>query len=319
MAVDRRQPLISVIIPNWNGARFMPGVLDSLAAQTYPHVEVIVVDNASADDSVALIERAYPWVRQVLLGENRGLTGGVNAGIAVAQGEIVALLNNDAEADPAWLEELARALADHPEAGSAASKMLLYDRRDVLNSAGDFYTVAGEPGNRGVWERDEGQYDDVTYVFSGCGGAVAYRRDVLDHIGLFDESLFMYCEDVDLGWRAQLAGYKTVYAPRARVYHRLSATGGGVIASYHCGRNFIHVLVKDVPGLVWRRYWPRILGAQLRHACESVRHWREPAARARLRGQLAALARVPRWLRQRRKVQATRTVSDEYVESILQH
>ncbi|MBU0495734.1 MAG: glycosyltransferase family 2 protein [Chloroflexi bacterium] len=309
--------MISVIIPNWNGARFMPGVLNSLAAQTYPRVEVIVVDNASADDSVALIEREYPWVRQVLLDENRGLTGGVNAGIAATRGEIIALLNNDAEADPAWLEELALALDNYPEAGAVASKMLLYDKRDVLNSAGDFYTVAGEPGNRGVWERDEGQYDDAAYVFSGCGGAVAYRRAMLDRIGLFDESLFMYCEDVDLGWRAQLAGYKTVYTPRARIYHRLSATGGGVIASYYCGRNFVHVLVKDVPGFVWRRHWPRILGAQLRHAWESVRHLGEPAARARLRGQLAALARIPRWLRQRRVVQATRTVSDEYIESIL--
>lgn len=311
--------LISVIIPNWNGARFMPGVLDSLAAQTYPRVEVIVVDNASPDDSVALIERDYAWVRQVLLDENRGLTGGVNAGIAVAQGEIIALLNNDAEADPAWLEELARALVAHPEAGAAASKMLLYDQPDVLNSAGDFYTVAGEPGNWGVWERDEGQYDDVVYVFSGCGGAVAYRRAMLDHIGLFDESLFMYCEDVDLGWRAQLAGYKTVFAPRARVYHRLSATGGGVVASYHCGRNFIYVLVKDVPGFVWRRYWPRILRAQFRHVGESLRHFCEPAARARLRGQLASLLHIPRLLRQRREVQATRVVSDDYIASILHH
>ncbi len=310
--------VISVIIPNWNGARFIRGVLDSLAAQTYPNYEVIVVDNASTDESVALIAREYPWVRQVLLDENRGLTGGVNAGIAVARGEIIALLNNDAEADPTWLAELARALEEHPEAGAAASKMLLYDRRDVLNSAGDFYTVAGEPGNRGVWERDEGQYDEGGYVFSGCGGAVAYRRAMLAHIGLFDEDLFMYCEDVDLGWRAQLAGYKTIFVPQARVYHRLSATGGGVIASYYCGRNFIHVLIKDVPGFIWRRYWPRILAAQLRHTWESGRHFREPAARARLRGQLAALFHLPRLLRQRRVVQATRTVSDEYIESILQ-
>jgi GT2 family glycosyltransferase len=308
-----------VIIPNWNGARFLPDVLNSLAAQTYSRFEVIVVDNASTDNSVALIERDYPWVRQVLLDENRGLTGGVNAGIAAAHGEIIALLNNDAEADPAWLEELARALADHPEAGSAASKMLLYDRRDVLNSAGDFYTVAGEPGNRGVWKRDEGQYDAGGYVFSGCGGAVAYRRAMLDRIGLFDESLFMYCEDVDLGWRAQLAGYKTVFAPRARVYHRLSATGGGVIASYYCGRNFIHVLVKDVPGFIWRRYWSRILAAQLRHTWESVRNFRELAARARLRGQLAALVHIPVLLRQRRIVQSTRVVPDAYIASILHH
>ncbi|MGC8827650.1 MAG: glycosyltransferase family 2 protein, partial [Anaerolineae bacterium] len=149
-------PLVSVIIPNWNGAALLPACLDSLRAQTYRRLEIIVVDNASTDDSAALVRERYPEVRLILLPENRGLTGGVNAGIRAAQGEIIALLNNDAEAEPAWVEVLVQALEAHPEAGSAASKMLLYDRRDVLNSAGDTYGLDGIPGNRGVWERDAG-------------------------------------------------------------------------------------------------------------------------------------------------------------------
>ena len=309
--------MISVIIPNWNGARYLPTCLDSLRRQTYADFETIVVDNASTDESVALIKRDYAEVRLLRLPSNRGLTGGVNAGIAVARGEIIALLNNDTEADPHWLAELARALAAHPEAGMAASKMLLFDRRDTLHSAGDFYRTDGVPGNRVVWQQDKGQFDREEPGFSACGGACAYRRAMLDDVGLLDESLFMYLEDVDLAWRAQLRGYGCIYVPTAIVYHRLSATGGGPIASFYCGRNFIAIIAKDVPGAILRRHWPAIVRAQLGFAGESLRHFRQPAARARLRGQLAGLAQLPLRLRQRRLVQANRRVSDEYIASLL--
>jgi GT2 family glycosyltransferase len=140
---------------------------------------------------------------------------------------------------------------------------------------------------------------------------------MLDEIGLLDEDLVAYCEDVDLNWRAQLAGHRCLFVPTARVYHRLSATGAGPFASYYCGRNFILVLAKDVPGPLLRRHWPAILLAQLRHAAQSVVHFREPAARARLRGQLAALWVLPRFLAKRRAVQSTRRVTLAYLESIL--
>lgn len=311
-------PLISVIIPNWNGAHHLPTCLDALRRQTYPHFEVIVVDNASTDGSVKLVERDYPEVGVRVLAANRGLTGAVNEGIAVARGEIIALLNNDTEADPDWLSALHRALKTHPEAGSAASKMLLFDQRDTIHSAGDLYRVDGVPGNRGVWQRDEGQFNQVEEVFAGCGGAVAYRRAMLEDIGLMDEDLFMYCEDVDLGWRAQLAGYRCVYAPDARVYHRLSATGGGRIASFYTGRNWIYVLVKDYPASLLRKHWWRILLAQLRVTWEALRAWRGEAARARLRGQIAGVLFAPRLLRKRWAVQRSRRVSDAYLESILE-
>lgn len=310
-------PLVSVIIPNWNGAALLPACLDSLRAQTYRRLEIIVVDNASTDDSVALVRERYPEVRLVVLPENRGLTGGVNAGIRAAQGEIIALLNNDAEAEPAWVEALVQALEAHPEAGSAASKMLLHDRRDVLNSAGDTYGLDGIPGNRGVWERDAGQYDHDIEVFGACGGATAYRRAMLDEIGLFDEELFMYCEDVDLAWRAQIAGYRCVFAPAARVYHRLSATGGGPLASFYTGRNTLLVIAKDYPPALLRRYWPLVLRAQLRIAWDALRAWRGEAARARLRGQLAGLRLFRRWTRKRAEVYRLRRVSDAELEALL--
>lgn len=318
-------PLISVVIPNWNGAHHLRTCLDSLRRQTYPHFEVIVVDNNSEDESLSLIEREYAEVRVIPLKENRGYTGGVNVGIEAAQGEIIAVLNNDTETDPRWLQELWRALERHPEAGSATSKMLLFDQREIINSAGDFYTMDGIPGNRGVWQRDEGQFDEEEKVFSPCGGASALRRSMILDLTptgdseVFDEDFFAYCEDVDLGWRAQLAGHQCVYVPTAIIYHRLSATGGGNIASYHTGRNFIYLLAKDYPTSLFKKHWWRIFLAQFRISWEALKAWRGEAARARLRGQLAGLWDLPRMLRKRRAIQRSRTVSDQYLESILRN
>jgi len=310
-------PLTSVIIPNWNGAHHLPTCLESLRRQTYPHFEVIVADNGSTDGSLDLLARDYPWVRVLPLGENRGFAGACNAGMRIAQGEFIVLLNNDTEADPRWLEEVVAAFERHPEAGIVASKMLLFDRRDTFHTAGDFYRLDGIPGNRGVWQRDEGQYDREEYVFSACGGSAAYRRVMLEQVGLLDEDFFYSCEDVDLAWRAQLAGWRCVYAPRAVVYHKLSATGGGTTASFYDGRNFIYLLVKDYPGDLWRVHWRAILRAQLRVTWEALRAWRGAAARARLRGQLAGLLGIPKMLRKRRAVQRSRTVDRAYLESIL--
>jgi GT2 family glycosyltransferase len=172
------------------------------------------------------------------------------------------------------------------------------------------------PGNRGVWQEDTGQFAEGP-VFSANGGSAVYRRQMLEAVGLLDDDFFFSCEDVDLAWRGQLAGWEAIYAPRAVVYHKLSASGGGATASFHDGRNFIYILAKDVPGVIWRKHWVAILRAQWRLTTEALRAWRGAAARARLRGQLAGLLGLPRMLRKRRAVQATRRVSDEYIESIL--
>lgn len=315
---QKARGLVSVIIPNWNGAHYLPTCLDSLRRQTYPAIEIIVADNASSDGSQELLGHSYPEVRLVSLEENLGFAGAANAGIRAARGEIIALLNNDTEADPHWVAELVRALAQHPDAGSAASKMLLFDRRDTFHSAGDSFRTDGLPANRGVWQHDAGQFDREEYVFSGCGGAVAYRREMLEQIGLLDELFFFSCEDVDLAWRAQLAGWRCIYVPTAVVYHRLSATGGGVTSSFYTGRNTIWVLVKDVPGPLLRKYgWP-ILRAQARIAREALRAWRGAAARARLRGQLAGLLGAWRVLGQRRMVQATRRIAISELDRLLE-
>ncbi len=307
--------MMTVIIPNWNGLRLLPTCLNALRQQTYRDFETIVVDNGSTDGSRELIAREYAEARVVALDSNRGFAPAVNAGIRAARGDVVVLLNNDTEADPHWLEEIARALNENPRAGMVACKLRLFDQRDHLHSAGDFYRVDGIPGNRGVWEEDRGQYDDARGVFGACGGAAAYRKAMLDEIGGFDEALGSYCEDVDLNWRARLAGYAVAYAPRAMVYHMVSATGGGAIASFFVGRNFIWLLAKNYPAALWRKHWQKILGAQLRITQDALVNFRGAAARARLRGQIAGVLGLPRWLK--RRGQVIRRVSDAEIEAVL--
>lgn len=307
----------SVIIPNWNGAKHLPICLDSLRAQTHPDVEIVVVDNASDDGSQVLITERYPEVRLITLQENRGFTGACNTGLQAADGDILILLNNDTEVEPTWVGEIVAAFERYPDAGMVASKMLLFDRRDVFHTAGDYYRVDGIPGNRGVWEQDEGQYDKEEYVFGACGGSAAYRRVMLAEIGLLDDDFFFSSEDIDLAWRAQLCGWRCVYAPRAVVYHHLAATGGDVTASFYNGRNFLWVIAKNYPGPLLRKHWRQVLKAQCGIAWEALRAWRGEAARARLRGMLSALAALPRMLRKRQQIQARVMVTMGYLESIL--
>lgn len=311
------QPLVSIVIPNWNGANFLPACLDALRGQTYPRVEVIVADNASTDGSRVLLSADYPEVRLVALPENRGFTGACNAGMQAANGEIVILLNNDTEVKPDWVEQVVAAFDRHPEAGLVASKMLLFDRRDTLHTAGDYYTVDGRAGNRGVWQPDGPAYNREEYVFSACGGSSAYRREMLDEVGLLDDDFFFSMEDIDLAWRAQLAGWRCVYAPQAVVYHHLAATGGGVTASFYDGRNTLWVIGKNYPGGLLRRNWPQIVRAQARLAWDAIKAWRGKAARARLRGMLRGLLTLPAVLRKRKQIQANRRVTDETIASML--
>jgi GT2 family glycosyltransferase len=312
-------PFASIIIPNYNGKPLLATCLDALRRQTHPagSFEVIVVDDASTDGSAAFLAETYPEVRVAALAQNSGFVAACNAGVAAARGDVLVLLNNDTEAEPGWLEALVAALVEHPEAGSAASKMLLFDRRHTLHTAGDMMGRDGIPRNRGVWEEDDGQYDADRWVFGACGGAAAYRRAAWEQAGGFNPQLWMYMEDVDLAWRLQLLGWRCIYAPAARVYHQLSATGGGVLASFYTGRNTIWVIARNWPGALLRRHWWAIARAQGRIAWDALRAWRGQAARARLRGQIAGVFGLIGILRQRRAIQSARRISDADAAALL--
>lgn len=311
--------LFSIIIPNWNGIQHLQVCLDSLMQQTYPAIEVILADNASADGSIEFVRANYPHVQVLALPRNLGFTGACNAGLRAAQGRYLALLNNDTEVAPEWVSEVVAAFERHPEAGSVASRMMLFDKRDHFHTAGDLYRVDGIPVNRGVWQADTGQFDAEEQVFSACGGSSAYRREALEQVGLLDERYFFSCEDVDLGWRLQLADWRCIYAPRATVYHKLKASGGnsGATASFHDGRNFLYLIALNYPWPLLRRHFGAVIRAQARLAAEALRSWRGAAARARLRGMLAGILRIPLLIRPRRRIQASRRVSLDTLESVL--
>jgi len=314
---EGQAPRVSIIIPNWNGAHHLPVCLDSLRSQSFTDLETIVVDNASHDTSLEVLKR-YPELTILAQRRNLGFTGACNVGLRAARGEIQILLNNDTETHPAWVSTVVATFDEHPEAGIVASKMLLFDQRDVLHTAGDYVTPDGMAHNRGVWHKDLGQYDRRVYVFSACGGSSAYRREMLDQIGLLDGDFFFSFEDVDLAWRAQLAGWRCVFNPDAVVYHKLKASGGGRTASFYDGRNRIYTLVKNYPADVWIDHGREVLKAQWGLVWAALKAWRGAEARATLRGVAAGLLGLPRMLRKRRGIQAARRANRIYLERLMQ-
>jgi GT2 family glycosyltransferase len=309
-------PLASVIVPSLNGAHLLPACLDSLVTQSYPAVEVIVADGASHDATPDLLARRYPTIRLLTLRRNLGFAGNVNAGLRAARGDVLCLLNNDARAAPDWVAACVETLAQQPEVGSVASKLLYSDER-TINSAGDLMCRDGAARQRGNARQDAPEWDASVPVFGASGGAAAYRRAMLADVGMLDEQFFMYLEDVDLAFRAQLRGWACVYQPAARAVHVGGLSGGGRLESFYNGRNLIRLLAKDLPiGLV-PALLPGIMRYQTQRAREALRAWRGAAARATLRGQLAGLAQLPRHLAARPAIQGRRRVSDHAIFELL--
>lgn len=305
--------LASIIVVNFNGRRMIGACLSSLHAQTYRENEIIVVDNGSTDDSVSWIRETFPDVRIVALSINRGFAGGNNAGLAVSRGEFIATINNDARGDPTWLEEMIGLTRGRPDVGMVASKMLFADAPGTINSAGIAIDRAGF-----AWDRLGGSpdvEDGVAEVFGPCAGAALYRRALFDDVGAFDDDFFMYLEDVDLAWRARLAGWRCLYAPRARVLHDHSATSidTSPFKGYHLGRNKVWLIAKNYPSPdVWL-YLPIVVGYDLaaiviRLVLPGFGDTPYRARLARATGRLAGLARLGSALIKRGTVQSKRRV-----------
>jgi GT2 family glycosyltransferase len=246
--------LVSVIVVNWNGAAYLAECLESVRAQSWAHRELLVVDNGSTDGSREWLREHAPG--QFSLSElkiNTGFAAGVNAGILAARGEFIALLNNDAVADREWLAGLLEQ-TDHPAAGMVASKILFYEKRNIIDKAGHLFYPDGLNRGRGAGDADVGQFDQTSEIFFPDGCAALYRRAMLEDVGLFDEQFFAYGDDADLGLRACWRGWRCVYAPAARVYHRHSSSLGKYSPekAFLVERNRFWVAVKVLP-------WPLLL------------------------------------------------------------
>jgi len=289
----------------------------ALRRQTRQDFETIVVDDGSTDGSADFLREAYPEVRLVALGENQGFSAAVNAGIRAARTEHVALLNNDAEPGPGWVEALLRAADPHPEAALFASKLVSAHDTQVLDGAGDALRWSGLPMRLGHGEKDRGQYEAEGYVFGACAAAAMYRRSLFEEIGPFDEDFLAYCEDTDLSFRALLAGQRCLYVPDAVVLHAGSASFGrrSPFSLRQGTRNGILLLLKNVPSPLLLKYAPLfVTGQLLRVVLTST----SPAkAWANLSGLFGAVRLLPRMLRKRREIQRRREVSPARVEEAL--
>ena len=306
-------PRVAAVVLNHNGRDLLDVVLPSLLAQTL-EADAVVVDDASTDGSVAHLAERYPDVRVVALRDNVGVTAAMNRGLAATDADVVALLNNDLELDPRFLERAVAALEADPKAGSVSARMLRFDARDRIDAAGDQLLPSGAAVNRGAGRPDGPPFDVSAEVFSACGGAAVYRRAALDAVGPFDESLVAYLEDVDWGFRARLQGWHATYAPDAIAFHMGGATTGR--RRGHFGtlqrRNHLVVMVKDDPRIV--RRLPLVLAYQAAWFAASVR---DGLAREHLRAWVAFARMLPAVLRARRAVQATRTAPVAEVERAL--
>ena len=306
---------VSILVVNWNGKPLLKDCLDSLCSQTYGDCEIILVDNGSTDYSVGFVKESFPQVQMVELSRNTGFTGGNLAGLEAAKGDFIALVNNDTRADARWLEELVQPMAADPAVGICASKLLL-DPSGRINSAGIGLTTAAVGFDRGYGD-DGALYREPEPVFGACAAAVLYRRAMLDDIGFLDDDFFLYGEDVDLSFRAQLAGWKCVYVPKAVVYHKLNATAQRLsdLHVYHHTRNLEFVWLKNMPaGLMLRFAHHKIfqeVGAFC-YLCLRHRHWA-----AFCRAKRDALKMLPRMLQKRREIQRQRRVSNKYIKSML--
>lgn len=238
---------VTVIIPNYNGIQYIRDCLDSLKSQTM-ECDIIVVDNASTDGSCDIV-RQYDDIRLIEMSENFGFCRAVNEGIAVTKTKYLILLNNDTKAEPDFVKELYNAIDSHPDTFSVASKMLQMGRPDRIDSAGDLYCALGWAFSLGK-DRKKDRYEKEAVVFSACGGAAIYRKDLFEQIGYFDELHFTYLEDVDVGYRARIMGYKNRYTPKAVVYHAGSGSTGGRYNPFKvrlASRNSWYVIYKNMP------------------------------------------------------------------------
>ncbi|MEW6377854.1 MAG: glycosyltransferase family 2 protein [Thermodesulfobacteriota bacterium] len=313
-------PRVNVIIPNLNGEKLFPICLESLKKQGFRDFDITVVDNGSEDGSLTLLKDRYPEVRLISLDKNYGFAGGVNRGIEATEGEFIALLNNDIEVDPKWLEELHRALIEHPEVGSCQAKLLRYQEREKINGLGIRMNIDGEVEIIGWKEIDQGQYEEERYIFAVGAGASLYRRKMFEDIGLFDENFFANFEDVDLSFRAQLAGYKALYVPKAIGYHMIGATIKKMkyLPTYLNNRNKILFFWKNMPNEMIKRHFWRIFWSRSSFFFKRILfNFYKLRTYYFLKGVFAAYFRLPYILKERKRIKAMRRVSIDYLDSIM--
>lgn len=327
---EAEKTLVSVIVLNWNGKHLLDACLSSLLKQTYAPLEILLVDNGSADGSVEYVLEKYPSVRILRNDRNLGFAGGNNVGLRTAQGKYLLMLNNDTEVDPPCIEELVKAAqSSPPNVGSWGSKVLSFDDRETIDVCGIVIYPDGLGRGRGRLEPAKDRYNQMEEIFfiSDCAGL--YRKKMIDEIGLYDEDFFNCNEELDLGFRAQWAGWRSLFVPTARVYHRYSATIGKYSRekAFLTERNRIWTALKNFPlpllaaSLYYtlKRYLLQGYGALSRKGAAgkfTEQFSSVELAKILIRSYVSALQRLPLMLRKRREIRSNRKISDREFQEL---
>lgn len=325
---------MSVIVVNWDRAGLLRRCLESLAVQREVSFEVIVVDNGSSDESIEVVRefkhfQGFP-IQLIENKSNHGFCAANNQGMAKASGEFIALLNNDAEAQPGWLAAMCRELRARPDFGMIASKILVFDPPKRIDKAGHLIYLDGQNRGRGTGELDLGQYETTEEVLWPDGCAALYRKSMLDRIGYFDEDLFAYGDDAELGMRGRLAGWKCLYVPQAVVRHHRGATLG-LLSGRRLElieRNRVLLAVKHFPiGLLLLNpfFWTMrvvagvVAAARGRGEAGKFQGWRGKLVlvSAMVRGLVSGLLLVPRTLKKRRDFKPLRKLSQRELLTLI--
>jgi GT2 family glycosyltransferase len=308
--------IIPVIVVNWNGKKFLPECLESITKQTYKSNHVIMVDNGSTDGSVDFVKKNFPNIKTISLNNNYGFAEGNNIALRNIHSRYVALLNNDAVAEPNWLYSLVNGLEKYPQAGFAASKMLNYNNQEIIDRAGDTYTTCGAANLRGRGEpRDN--YSEQQWIFGACGAAVLYRTEMLKDIGFFDENYFLIYEDVDLSFRAQLKGYKCLYVPEAIVYHKGSSSiqTDSPTSVYYGHRNLEWTYFKNMPVNLLQK---TILLHLFYNLFALLYFIITGKGRYFIKAKVHAIMKFNKILLERKKIQKTKKVDDNYLWNLFE-
>jgi GT2 family glycosyltransferase len=251
--MNNKNPLISIIIVNWNGQKWLAGCLESLSKQLYTNIEIIIIDNASVDNSVKWIKNKYPKIKVIELKKNEGFSIANNLGFQKAKGEYILFLNNDTKVTPYFLIELVTIFENNLTIGGAQSKLLLMDNPTKLDAIGAFLTNTGFLYHYAFHEPDSPRYDKQIDLYTVKGASMIFRKDVLDKVSIngciFDPAYFAYFEETDLCHRIWLAGYRIVYAYKSVVYHKSGGTSTNInnlIIQYHSFKNRINSYLSNL-------------------------------------------------------------------------
>ena len=312
-------PLASLIIVSWNSSKHLPRCLECISLQTFRNFEIIIVDNGSDDKGTVGLEERYPELnlRVERLPSNLGFAAANNLGSRLARGKWLVLLNADAFPEPDWLAELIRASVSHMEIASFSSRQIQAGNPKILDGAGDAYHVSGLAWRIGLGYPAERYGLDAAEIFSPCAAAAMYLRQAFLDVGGFDEDFFSYFEDVDLGFRLQLRGYRCLYAPKAVVHHIGSATFGerSDFAFYHSHRNLVWTFVKNMPSTMFWRYVLSHLVANLIYLLYYTLRGR---GKVLWKAKWDALSGLPLAIKKRQAIQIQRRASNAHLINVMQ-